>query len=36
MHEVMRKNEAKYQEVEDRKGIADILGISNVMVQDIA
>lgn len=35
MHEVMRKNEAKYQEVEDPKGIADILGISSVMVQDM-
>lgn len=35
MHEVMRKNEAKYQEVEDPEGIADILGISSVMVQDM-
>lgn len=30
MHEVMRKNEAKYQEVEDPKGI---IGISSVMVR---
>lgn len=35
MHEVMRKNEAKYKEVEDPERIADILGISSVMVQDM-
>jgi arginyl-tRNA synthetase len=36
MHKVMQKNEAKYQEIEDPKGIADILGISSIMVQDMA
>lgn len=36
MHEVMRKNDAKYQQVEDPAATADILGISSVMVQDMS
>jgi arginyl-tRNA synthetase len=35
MHEVMRKNEAKYNQVENPDAVADILGISSVMVQDM-
>jgi arginyl-tRNA synthetase len=35
MHDVMRKNEEKYKQVEDPEGTADILGISSVMVQDM-
>ena len=35
MHEVMRKNQAKYQQVENPDATADILGISSVMVQDM-
>ena len=34
MHEVIWKNEAKYQEVENPKGIANTLGISSIIVQD--
>jgi arginyl-tRNA synthetase len=36
MHEVMQKNEAKYEQVEDPLATADILGISSVMVQDMS
>lgn len=36
MHEVMRKNDEKYAQVSDPEGTADILGISSVMVQDMA
>ncbi|KAI1134619.1 arginyl-tRNA synthetase [Hypoxylon sp. FL0543] len=36
MHEVMRKNEAKYSQVEDPEGTADTLGISSVMTQDMS
>lgn len=35
MHEVMRSNQEKYQQVEDPEKTADILGISAVMVQDM-
>lgn len=35
MHEVMRKNQDKYQQVEDPAKTADTLGISAVMVQDM-
>jgi arginyl-tRNA synthetase len=35
MHEVMKKNEIKYKQVEDPEATADILGISSVMVQDM-
>ncbi|PFH61430.1 hypothetical protein XA68_17416 [Ophiocordyceps unilateralis] len=35
MHEVMKKNEDKYNQVEDPVKTADILGISSVMVQDM-
>lgn len=36
MHEVMRSNAAKYEQVEDPDKTADILGISAVMVQDMS
>lgn len=36
MHEVMRNNQAKYEQVEDPDRTADIVGISAVMVQDMS
>ena len=36
MHEVMRRNEAKYNLVDNPEEIADTLGISAVMVQDMS
>lgn len=36
MHEVMRKNAAKYAQIEHPAAVADILGISSVMVQDMS
>jgi arginyl-tRNA synthetase len=36
MHEVMKKNTVKYEQVENPESVADILGISSVMVQDMA
>jgi arginyl-tRNA synthetase len=36
MHDVMRVNQSKYEQVEDPKKVADILGISSVMVQDMS
>lgn len=35
MHEVMRKNEKKYEQIEKPEQTADILGITAVMVQDM-
>lgn len=35
MHEVMKKNEKKYEQVENPEQIADILGITATMVQDM-
>ncbi|KAK0631149.1 hypothetical protein B0T17DRAFT_487444 [Bombardia bombarda] len=35
MHETMRKNEDKYKQVENPEAVADTLGISSVMVQDM-
>lgn len=35
MHEVMKKNTAKYEQVEDPLATADTLGITAVMVQDM-
>jgi arginyl-tRNA synthetase len=35
MHEVMRANEVKYAQVENPDQVADILGITSVMVQDM-
>lgn len=35
MHEVMRKNDDKYKQVENPEATADILGISSVMIQDM-
>lgn len=34
MHEVMKKNETKYAQIENPEEIADLVGISAVMVQD--
>ncbi|KAI9690685.1 MAG: hypothetical protein M1820_009919 [Bogoriella megaspora] len=36
MHEVMRNNEAKYSQVEEPEKVADILGISSIVVQDFS
>ena len=36
MHEVMRANDVKYAQVEEPDKIADILGISAVIVQDMS
>ncbi|KAI2466267.1 arginyl-tRNA synthetase [Annulohypoxylon bovei var. microspora] len=36
MHDVMRKNDVKYSQVEDPEGTADTLGISSVMTQDMS
>ncbi|KAK6866404.1 Arginyl-tRNA synthetase- cytoplasmic [Apiospora arundinis] len=36
MHSVMRKNEDKYNQVENPDQVADTLGISSVMVQDMS
>jgi arginyl-tRNA synthetase len=36
MHDVMKKNETKYSQVEDPAATSDILGISAVMVQDMS
>lgn len=36
MHEVMKKNEKKYDQVEDPEKTADVLGITAVMVQDMS
>lgn len=36
MHEVMQKNQSKYEQVENPLATADILGISAVMVQDMS
>lgn len=35
MHEVMKKNTVKYEQVENPEETADILGITSVMVQDM-
>lgn len=35
MHEVMKKNEHKYAQIEDPDKIADLVGISAVMIQDM-
>jgi arginyl-tRNA synthetase len=36
MHDVMRKNQAKYDQVQNPDAVADTLGISSVMVQDMS
>ena len=36
MHEVMRANNEKYEQVEDPDKVADTLGITSVMVQDMS
>lgn len=35
MHEVMKKNEAKYAQIEDPEKVADLVGIAAVMIQDM-
>jgi len=35
MHDTMRKNETKYSQVENPEAVADTLGISSVMAQDM-
>ena len=35
MHEVMKKNEAKYAQIENPDEVADLVGISAVMIQDM-
>lgn len=34
MHEVMKRNEAKYAQIEEPDKVADLIGISAVMIQD--
>ncbi|WFC96019.1 arginine--tRNA ligase [Malassezia brasiliensis] len=36
MHEVMKKNEAKYAQLEDPEGTADIVGMTAVKIQDMS
>jgi arginyl-tRNA synthetase len=36
MHEVMKKNEKKYAQIEDPERVADLVGISAIMIQDMA
>lgn len=36
MHDVMRKNDDKYSQVADPVAVADVLGISSVMIQDMS
>ncbi|KAH3899254.1 Arginine--tRNA ligase, cytoplasmic [Saccharomycodes ludwigii] len=35
MHEVMKKNEEKYKQIENPEEVADLVGISAVMIQDM-
>jgi arginyl-tRNA synthetase len=35
MHEVMKKNEAKYNQIEDPEKVSDLIGVSAVMIQDM-
>lgn len=35
MHEVMQRNETKYAQIEDPEKIADLIGITAVMIQDM-
>jgi arginyl-tRNA synthetase len=36
MHEVMKKNPEKYEQIENPEETADTLGITSVMVQDMS
>ncbi|KAI8897973.1 hypothetical protein BC833DRAFT_591534 [Globomyces pollinis-pini] len=36
MHAVMKKNEKKYAQIEDPDKVSDIVGISSIMIQDMA
>jgi arginyl-tRNA synthetase len=36
MHEVMKQNEKKYSQIENPDKVADIIGISAVMIQDMS
>ena len=35
MHEVMQKNEAKYNQIDEPEKVADLVGVSAVMIQDM-
>lgn len=35
MHEIMKKNEGKYAQIENPEKVADLIGISAVMIQDM-
>lgn len=36
MHQVMQRNENKYNQIEDPETVSDIVGISSVMIQDMS
>ena len=36
MHDIMRKNEVKYAQVQDPEGTADIVGKAAIMIQDMS
>lgn len=36
MHEIMRRNEAKYAQVQDPEGTADLVGKAAIMIQDMS
>ncbi|CAG8448528.1 6657_t:CDS:2 [Ambispora gerdemannii] len=36
MHEVMKQNEKKYEQIEDPETVADVIGISAIMIQDMS
>ncbi|CAG8438745.1 8724_t:CDS:2 [Ambispora leptoticha] len=36
MHEVMKQNEKKYEQIEDPDMVADVIGMSAVMIQDMS
>jgi arginyl-tRNA synthetase len=36
MHDIMRKNEDKYAQVEDPESTADIVGKAAIMIQDMS
>lgn len=36
MHEVMKQNEKKYEQIEDPERVADVIGMSAVMIQDMS
>jgi arginyl-tRNA synthetase len=36
MHEIMRKNQEKYAQIQDPEGTADIVGKAAIMIQDMS